>query len=46
MINVKVTPRAKQSEIAGWQDDVLPVRLQALPVQGRANSELRRLLAE
>ncbi len=46
VINVKVTPRAQQSEVAGWQDDVLRVRLQAPPVEGRANSALRRLLAE
>ncbi len=30
----------------GWQDDVLRVRLQAPPVEGRANLALRRLLAE
>ena len=46
VVNVRVTVRASGSEVAGWQDDVLRVRLQAPPVEGRANLALRRLLAE
>jgi uncharacterized protein (TIGR00251 family) len=43
---VHVQPRAKKSEIAGRHGDALKVRLQAPPVDGAANEELVRLLAE
>jgi uncharacterized protein (TIGR00251 family) len=47
----KVTPNARRSECAGWGADergrrVLLVRLAAPPVDGRANQELVRFLAE
>jgi uncharacterized protein (TIGR00251 family) len=48
---VRVTPSAKQSAFAGWTADekgrpVLLVKLKAPPVDGKANTELLRFLAE
>jgi len=45
-LRVRVTPRSSRDEIAGWQEGVLRVRVQAPPVGGRANEALVRLLAE
>jgi hypothetical protein len=45
-IAVRVTPRARGSEIAGERDGVLLVRVRAPPVDGRANAELCRLIAK
>ena len=47
----KVTPNARRSECAGWSADecgrrVLLVKLAAAPVDGKANQELVRFLAE
>lgn len=44
-LRVRVIPRAKKSEIAGWRDDALIVRLTAPPVEGAANRLLVRFLA-
>jgi len=43
---VHVQPRAKKSEVAGRHGDAIKVRLQAPPVDGAANEELVRFLAE
>ena len=45
MLQVRVTPRAAQDKIVGWEGDVLRVRVTAPPVEGRANDALLRLLA-
>ena len=45
MLQVRLTPRAAQDKIAGWEGDVLRVRVTAPPVEGRANEALLRLLA-
>ena len=45
-IAVRVTPRARGSEIAGERDGVLLVRVRAPPVDSRANAELCRLIAK
>jgi uncharacterized protein (TIGR00251 family) len=45
-LRVRVIPRAKRSEIAGWRDDALVVRLTAPPVEGAANRLLVRFLAK
>lgn len=45
-IRVRVTPRAKRNEIAGWRDGVLQVRVAAPPVEGRANDAVCKLLAK
>lgn len=50
-IRVNVAPNAKRSEVVGWEDDpsagrVLRVRIAAPPVEGKANRELEKRLAE
>lgn len=45
-LRIRLTPRAARDEFAGWRGDVLCVRVAALPVAGRANATLERLLAE
>lgn len=45
-LRIRLTPRAARDEIAGWQGDVLRVRIAAPPIEGRANAALERLLAE
>jgi uncharacterized protein (TIGR00251 family) len=44
-LDVRVIPRARQTEIAGTRDDALLVRLAAPPVEGAANDALIELLA-
>lgn len=44
-IRVRLTPRAGRDEIAGWQGELLRVRVAAAPVEGEANAALERLLA-
>ena len=44
-IDVKVTPRAARSGIAGTRDGVLLVRTSAPPVEGAANAELVEVLS-
>lgn len=45
-IRVRVTPRAGRDQIGRPRDGVLPVRLTAPPVEGKANDGLLRLLAK
>lgn len=45
-IAVQVTPNAKKTEVIGPLDDALKIRLQAQPIEGRANDALIRYLAE
>lgn len=46
VFNVRVVPRASRSEIVGDHDGALRVRLAAPPVDGAANEELIRILAQ
>jgi uncharacterized protein len=46
IVPVRLTPRARRNEIVGWRGETLLVRVTALPVDGRANLALRKLLAE
>jgi uncharacterized protein (TIGR00251 family) len=46
LLEVRVQPRAARSEIAGILGERLRVRLQAPPVDGRANAALVEFLAE
>jgi len=46
VLTVKVCPRANRTEIAGVDADWLRVRIQAPPVDGKANDELIRFFAE
>ena len=43
---VRVTPRARKSEIVGAQGDALQVKLAAPPVEGAANAALCEFLAD
>lgn len=46
VLEVRVQPRASRSEFAGLHGDRVRVRLQAPPVDGRANAALVEFLAE
>lgn len=46
LLTIKVVPRASKTEIAGVDPAWLRVRLQAPPVEGRANAALVAFLAE
>lgn len=41
-----VQPRASRSEVIGWREGALAVRLTAPPVEGAANKACREFLAE
>lgn len=45
VLRVKVIPRASRSEIVGWENDELKIRLAAVPDKGQANDELIRFLS-
>lgn len=45
-ITVWVQPRASRTEVAGRHGDAVKIRLAAPPVDGAANEELIRFLAE
>jgi uncharacterized protein (TIGR00251 family) len=44
-LNVRVIPRARKTECAGFRDDVLVVRVAAPPVEGAANDALIEFFA-
>jgi len=46
ILTIKATPRASKSEIAGADPAWLRVRLQAPPVDGKANAALSQLFAK
>jgi uncharacterized protein len=43
---VQITPNAPRSEIVGWLGEKLKIKIKAPPVDGKANAELVRFLAE
>jgi uncharacterized protein (TIGR00251 family) len=43
---VKVIPRASKNQIAGLESDAIKIRLNAPPVEGKANEALIEFLAE
>ena len=45
-ITVHVHPNAARSQIAGFRDEVLHIKVTAPPVEGRANTELVELLSD
>ena len=45
-LRVRVVPRASKTEVCGMQGDALKVRLQAPPVDGKANAALCAFVAE
>jgi uncharacterized protein (TIGR00251 family) len=46
IIPVKIVPRSSKNQIVGWQGDVLKIKIKSPPVDGEANAELVRFLAE
>lgn len=44
-ITVHLAPNAKQNEVVGVLDDALKIRLQAQPIEGKANEALVRYLS-
>ncbi len=43
-VKVCVKPRANKSEVVGYEDDCLVVKVTSPPIGGRANDELIKLL--
>jgi uncharacterized protein (TIGR00251 family) len=43
---VQITPNAKKSEVVGVLGDTLKIKLQAQPIEGKANEALVRFLAD
>jgi uncharacterized protein len=46
MIEVKVTPHARENKIEGWKSGRLCIRLRQVPEKGKANRELVDQLAD
>jgi uncharacterized protein (TIGR00251 family) len=46
IFTVRVVPRASRSEVAGFQDGALRIRIAAPPVDGAANRELIKFLSK
>jgi uncharacterized protein len=46
VLTLHVQPGAKRTELAGTHADALKIRLAAPPVDGKANAELLRFLAD
>jgi uncharacterized protein (TIGR00251 family) len=44
-IAVQITPNAKKTEVTGVLDDALKLKLQAQPIEGKANEALVKYLA-
>jgi uncharacterized protein (TIGR00251 family) len=42
---VQITPNAKKTEVIGVLDDALKLKLQAQPIEGKANEALVKFLA-
>lgn len=45
-LTLQITPNARRSEVVGWLGDRLKVKIKAPAVEGKANAELVRFLAE
>jgi uncharacterized protein (TIGR00251 family) len=45
-LTIHVVPNARKSEVVGPLDDSLKIRLQARPIEGKANAALIRYLSE
>ncbi|MDD4607338.1 MAG: DUF167 domain-containing protein [Patescibacteria group bacterium] len=52
-LNLKITPNAKHNEILGWQknifnseENLLKIKIQAPPIDGKANQMLIQFLAD
>jgi uncharacterized protein (TIGR00251 family) len=45
-LSVRITPNAKKSEVQGVHEDALKIKLQAQPIEGKANEALIRFIAD
>lgn len=45
-LTIQTTPNAPRSQIVGWVGDRLKIKVKAPAVEGKANAELVRFLAE
>lgn len=45
-LRVRVNPRSSRSQVTGWQDGVLHIKLTAPPVEGAANKAAVEFLAK
>ena len=43
IIQVKITPNAKQNQIIGWKEDILCLKIKGVPEKGLVNEELYQL---
>ncbi len=43
---VQITPKAKKTEVIGVLDDALKLKLQAQPIEGKANEALIKFLSK
>lgn len=46
LLKVKIIPKASRSEIVGWENGELKIRIAAIPEKGEANIELVRFLSK
>ncbi|MBI5926327.1 MAG: DUF167 domain-containing protein [Aquabacterium sp.] len=46
VLDISVSPNAKKTELVGWHDGALRIRLSAPPVDGAANDALRKWLSK
>lgn len=46
LLKLHVTPRGSRSEIIGWRDDTLCVKITAPPVEGAANAAIVKFIAD
>ena len=46
LLNIRVVPRASRNEVQGVLGEALKIRVQAPPVEGKANEAVMRFLAE
>jgi uncharacterized protein (TIGR00251 family) len=45
-LTVQISPNASRSEVVGWVGDKLKIKVKAPAVEGKANAELLRFVAE
>ena len=46
IINLKVIPNAKKSEIVGILDDALKIKISAPPLEGKANAQIIKFFCD
>lgn len=45
-LEAQITPGARRNEVVGWHDGRLKLKIKAPPVEGKANAEVCRFVAE